>query len=330
MGEKIDSKKKLRCKICKVESIHETYVVREMMLGLDHEFEYFLCADCGCLQINNIPHDLSSYYPSNYYSFNAINWKNRFLKAALVSRNKAAVFGKGIIGRTLNVLKPPSVLSASFLSCVSKQKLDVSSRILDVGCGEGIFLQHLAEIGFTNLTGVDPFVEKEINTPNGVRILKSSFSDLDGVYDFIIFNHSFEHLADPAAAMSDVRRLLAADGLCMIRIPVVPCFAWERYRENWVQLDAPRHLYIHSKDSMSLLANGGGLYVEDMLYDSTSYQILGSERYEELGTVASNQNPSSSRLKTILKRWRATSLAKNLNRENRGDQAAFLLRQRSS
>jgi 2-polyprenyl-3-methyl-5-hydroxy-6-metoxy-1,4-benzoquinol methylase len=330
VGETKGSKNILRCKICKVESTYETYVVREMMLGLGHEFEYFLCADCGCLQINNIPNDLSGYYPPNYYSFNTTKWKNEILKAALVSRNKAAVFGKGIIGRSLNILKSPSVLSAAFLRCVSKQNLDVSSRILDVGCGGGIFLQHLAEIGFTNLTGVDPFVEKDINFPNGVRILKSTLSDLNGVYDFIIFNHSFEHLADPAGAMSDVRRLLAVDGLCMIRVPVVPCFAWERYRGNWVQLDAPRHLYIHSKDSMSLLANGEGLYVEDMLYDSTSYQILGSERYEELEVVAPNHKSSRSRLKTIFKRWRATSLAKNLNRESYGDQAAFFLRQRSS
>jgi len=330
VGEPKDLKQTLLCKICNVKSTHDMYVVREMMLGLGHEFEYFLCADCGCLQINNIPNDLSGYYPSNYYSFNTITWKNRFLKAVLISRNKAAVFGIGIIGRLINILKSSSVLSAAFLKCVSKQNLVVSSRILDVGCGEGIFLQHLAEIGFTNLTGVDPFVEKEINSPNGVRILKSTLSDLDGVYDFIVFNHSFEHLADPAGAMRDVRRLLAVDGLCMIRVPVVPCFAWERYRENWVQLDAPRHLYIHSKDSINLLAAGAGLYVEDMLYDSTSFQILGSEKYEELEVVEPNQKSSRSRLKATLKAWRAASFAKNLNREGCGDQAAFFLRRRSS
>ncbi len=34
-------------------------------------------------------------------------------------------------------------------------------RILDVGCGNGSLLAQLLKIGFTNLTGVDPFINEE-------------------------------------------------------------------------------------------------------------------------------------------------------------------------
>jgi hypothetical protein len=40
-----------------------------MQLGLREEFEYFECSKCGCLQIEEVPLDLSKYYPDNYYSY---------------------------------------------------------------------------------------------------------------------------------------------------------------------------------------------------------------------------------------------------------------------
>ena len=49
--------------------INPTYVVREMMYGFKDEFDYFECGNCGCLQIEQIPDDLSKYYPENYWQF---------------------------------------------------------------------------------------------------------------------------------------------------------------------------------------------------------------------------------------------------------------------
>ena len=56
------------CRICGGD-IAETYSVKEMMLGLREPFDYNLCGDCGCLQISEIPADMSIYYPGDYYSF---------------------------------------------------------------------------------------------------------------------------------------------------------------------------------------------------------------------------------------------------------------------
>jgi hypothetical protein len=41
------------------------------MYGTRETFSYLACADCGCLQISNIPADLARYYPSDYYSYDA-------------------------------------------------------------------------------------------------------------------------------------------------------------------------------------------------------------------------------------------------------------------
>lgn len=54
----------------------------------------------------------------------------------------------------------------------------------------------------------------------------------------------------------------------MIRIPVSDGKAWEIYGTHWVQLDAPRHFFIHSVKSMKLLAEQTVFKVSTIIFDS--------------------------------------------------------------
>src|SRR5438270_8108508 len=57
------------CRICGNGQDNRAYTAHEMHLGLGEPFEYFQCVQCGCLQIREVPQDLSKYYPQNYYSY---------------------------------------------------------------------------------------------------------------------------------------------------------------------------------------------------------------------------------------------------------------------
>ena len=57
------------CRICGNADGNTAYDVREMMFGTREIFRYFRCAACGCLQIAEVPADLSAYYPPDYCSF---------------------------------------------------------------------------------------------------------------------------------------------------------------------------------------------------------------------------------------------------------------------
>jgi SAM-dependent methyltransferase len=98
-------------------------------------------------------------------------------------------------------------------------------------------------------------------------------------FDFVILSHSFEHMPDPMNALKDVYRIVKPGCRALLRIPIFPSFAWETYGVNWVQLDAPRHLFIHSKKSISILAKEAGFQSVDFSYDSTAFQFWGSEQY---------------------------------------------------
>ena len=105
--------------------------------------------------------------------------------------------------------------------------------------------------------------------------------------------------------------------------------AWEEYRTDWVQLDAPRHFYLHTRKSMAYLAAEAGLAIVDCYCDSSSFQFLGSELYRrgislDQGATASEAHFTVEQIADFDARTRT------LNEQGRGDQAVFLLRKTAS
>ncbi len=66
----------LICTVCGNPNNNKPFTAREMMIGYGDEFEYFECANCGCLQISKTPNNLSKYYPTEYYSYSIYTKKN--------------------------------------------------------------------------------------------------------------------------------------------------------------------------------------------------------------------------------------------------------------
>lgn len=92
-------------------------------------------------------------------------------------------------------------------------------------------------------------------------------------------NHILEHLPDQHATLSYVRKIINEDGLLVVRIPTVTSDAFDIYQKNWYQLDAPRHLYLHSHKSIMELLSRYGFKVTELSCDSTIWQYYSSEPY---------------------------------------------------
>lgn len=294
-----------------------------MMFGFRDVFKYFQCSVCGCLQIADIPTDMSKYYPSNYYSRLSNERSQYWLKTSLKKiRDKFAVSGHGIAGRILYNFSPDETLRlySAFYP---------DSRILDVGCGTGSLLLRLKNAGFRNLSGIDPLNSALIKYPNGLEIEKKALREMEGKWDLIIYNHSFEHIASPVEELKKVSELLEKNGICIIRIPLVDSFAWDHYKINWVQIDAPRHFFLYSLKSFAMIVNQAGMTIDKIEYDSDEFQFWGSEQYKKDIPLNDEKsyyvNPTGSVFnKRDIISFR--SKAKDLNRQGRGDQAIFFAR----
>lgn len=313
------------CRICGNKENNKRYIAREMMFGYCDEFLYFQCENCQCLQIVSIPENISKYYSNGYYSFSEHSGKNfKGLKGKIFRlKYNSSIFRNNIYHRVINFFFPTNVYAL-----FSELNVDKDTRILDVGCGNGAkFLYPLAEIGFKNLQGCDPYIKQAISYPNNLKIEKGEIFKIERSWDLITYNHSFEHVDDPFKNLKKVKDLLTPEGVCILRIPTVSSYAWEHYKTNWFQLDAPRHYFLHSTKSIEILADQVGLKLFKVVYDSTHSQFTDSEKYvNNISLRESRPKGLLNFIKRKLKKMEYQRLTKQLNKQNRGDQAMFYLR----
>jgi SAM-dependent methyltransferase len=265
----------MQCRICHNAKDNRAYQPLEMMFGTREAFDYFECSACGCLQIGEYPADIAKHYPPNYYSYsNETTGNTLFERFKRRLRDRYEITGKGYLGRRFSWSSRNSLLH--LLAPVLQ---DRNHRILEVGCGAGALLRELHAIGFKRLHGADPFIEKDIRVDRRLVIQKNELSRVEGRFDLVMFHHSLEHMPNQPRVFADIAARLVDGGRCVIRVPLSSSYAWKHYRTHWVQLDAPRHFYLHSIRSLELLASRVGMRLDRTVYDATSLQFWGSEQY---------------------------------------------------
>lgn len=313
------------CRICGSDKTEEI-IAKEMMIGTRESFIYVECNSCNVVVIKEVPTNISEYYPNNYYSFNSnnANKQNRILSTI---RKKSFLFGLNnifFVGKFLQrfFTVPP------YYHWFSKINLSRESKILDVGCGDGKTLFRMEKDGFTNLTGIDRFLSKEIKNNKNVKVMKKDIFDIEGRFDLIMLNHVFEHMENPSEVLEKIYSLLKPNRYALIRIPTVSSFAYKHYGTNWVQFDAPRHFFLHSIQSMELLSKKTGFVLKDSFCDSTEFQFWGSEQYLKNIPLHDKSSYSINLQKSMFSEEQIMEFSKRaekLNKEKNGDQRCFFL-----
>lgn len=302
------------CRICNT-PLTDYFSAREMMLGTRDPFEYAACPDCGAVQLCDPPADMGAYYPPDYYAF--VPRRRTGLRMLLRRTRNHLTFGHSRwLGQLARRLKPQAAEA-----WINRTGITTDSRILDVGSGNGEILLDLHEGGFKHLTGVDPYITSTFEPAPDVRIIKAELADIGPAFDLVMFHHSLEHMFDQESALAGAARVMAPDGWCMTRVPTVSSYSWEHYGRDWVQLDAPRHVVLHSIESLTRLGAAAGLRLEAVEFDSTAFQFFGSESYRR--NIPLRDMPATH---SRAERREYQRAAERLNAEGRGDQAAFYFR----
>ena len=318
-----------RCAVCRQNDL-EVFVAREMLLGFREPFEYGFCRDCGAITRVSAVHDLARYYPHDYRPFRDTNPSDRQsgFRSWLKRRRNRQVMTSNLdpLGCFLKWMTREEVLLQ--FRAIGHCGVRLTSRILDVGCGAGHLLQQMAEAGFQDLTGVDPFVpEAALRENSGLKIIRGNAEGLAAEsFELVMMNHCLEHVSNQKAGLQMAARLVSPGGVLLVRQPLCDGEAFRLYRENWCQLDAPRHTVINSVQSMRLLAKECGLRITRIIWDSADLQFWGSEQYR-LDVAMSDErsyfnNPDRSPFtREQIDCWKREAM--RMNRAGAGDQAAF-------
>jgi SAM-dependent methyltransferase len=319
------------CHSCGSMAKESAFHVREMMFNTGETFTYQRCAECASLTLRDPPAEIEPYYPDSYYSFGEVNLQTRpgsSLHKLLRIRSKIYSRVPEHLLRSLIYSRTRALHCPSFVWWLSGSGISVDGAVCDVGTGNGDMLAKMSRHGFTNLTGIDPFMTGGARTIGPIRLLPSTIEDVDSEFDLVMFNHSLEHIADPVTALCQARDRLREGGMILVRVPVADSYADRRFGPYWVGIDAPRHCFIPSVRGMKALARRSGLRVQRIFFDSDELQFSGSMLYQRgipLTTVAKEENPGARVSRERENVIRSCSLARGLNACGLGDTAGFQL-----
>ena len=137
-------------------------------------------------------------------------------------------------------------------------------NVLDVGCGDGLFFDALAQLeGVKLVEGVEPGAALVSPTgPHRASIHVAPFDesfDTGRRYSLVLMLDVLEHLPDPAAALRHALSLLETDGVFVATVPA--------FMALWTRHDDLNHHYTrYDRASMEALAAKAGLRIVEARY----------------------------------------------------------------
>jgi SAM-dependent methyltransferase len=196
------------------------------------------------------------------------NW-NEYGKIRLLSRNR--------------LLFPEHRLTvAKFIDYF--KNVDINLSVLDVGCGDGFWMEILRDLGFNDLAGIDlsfPFLQRAKS--KGLKVIQCDISEMCFCrkFDIVIICDVLEHLPDIKKTLDHIHEILKENGIFYIIIPVYDSLSskYNRFIHRTRKIDEAQkhdetHLHAFSKRDILQLLSSHSFYVEKTVYTANRLPFI--------------------------------------------------------
>lgn len=231
----------MKCDLCGSDDAQPIYRVHDTNYGTPGEFNIVQCGQCTLAFLKPQPTaaELSAAYPGEAYDpFRSLCTSDHVAPHPLQherARRLTERCGRGMV--------------------------------LDVGCGDGLFLAAMHGLGWT-CVGVEPHVRaaESARTRLGLDVRTGDiFSiDLAHAFNLITMWDVLEHTPSPKRVLLYANHLLVPGGMIAISVPNWDSFERQIFRERWIALDAPRHLFHFSLSTITQFLESCGFEIIEL------------------------------------------------------------------
>lgn len=239
-----------RCYLCQSEGRILYQGLRDRLFSAPGEWTLKECqnAECGLVWLDPVPlpEDIGKAY-AHYYTHGTPEKRIQGYFSRVVN---------GIVRRVLVTVKERHPIASMYLGGMKP------GRLLEVGCGEGTFLNRLRHRGW-DVDGVD-FDAKAVKRAEEAYGIRVHMGDLESAafpeacFDAVVMNHVIEHVYDPVALLRECRRILRPGGRLVVVTPNVQSWGHGRFGQFWRGLEPPRHIHLFSRPSLLRCAQEAG------------------------------------------------------------------------
>lgn len=277
----------LNCMLCGSDNHKLLFNAKDRLHGIEGTFTYVRCKNCGLVYMNPkiTSEELTKFYPTSYAPHKIVKeiqsnaLKRRFSTSSLVAGIKAFFFDHESIHYV-----PPLILNA----------LNSDSKVLDIGCGNGTFLNDIKGKTGCQVMGVDISETAVLSAREsyGLEIFKGTIEEVPfplNSFDLITAWWSLVHVNNPDETLLKMATLLNDDGYLIVGVPNFNSFNARFFKNEWMHLDAPRHLCIHTPSTIKNMLEKNGFSVKKIIYDRNISGLFGSLQYRYYGSCIASE-----------------------------------------